>query len=672
MVTTWYCAGVQSGLCPAAFSGPTVVTVIAKVDDAFAGDDQIICNSSTATISANNPVIGKGKWSQLSGPPANLSDPFASTSIVNGLKPGYTYSFVWTISGAAGCGSSADEVQIINRPSVTTANAGGDIGICNFAGNSTLVLSANKDANRPNEKGAWKIIQHPVPGSGAIANPSEPNAIFSYNQPGRYLLTWTITSDVQNGCGASADTLSISIAPKPVAQFKLQSLDPCTGNKIEATNSSVNAENFAWYWGDGDSSLFENGSHSYAASGTYDIWLIARKFDLSATCTDTARQTISVIRNLQARIKVDSTSRCIPYNLQVSAADTSDVTSVEWRFFDSSTPGLSYYASGMSASYFYNNAGADSVRMIVRNINGCSDSYIYRFMVYDVPSATVAPGSIKTCEHDTTMTFTAAVNYSGTDPVNYRWLVNNQVKGVTNPFTYRFITPESQTGNTPYSIKLLAQNAGGCGDTARAASITVMPVPPAGIKVSPSIIQQQPDYTFTFEDTASSNPVINYLWMLGDRSMQSRNGKQVTFQYSDTGTYHIKLLATDFSNGCVNSDTTHVTILYVPGYIQVPNAICPGCTDNALRRFLPLGKGLGHYRLRILTTWGKVIFETTQLNADGSPKEAWDGKYNGTPAEQGSYRWEIEGRYVNGTEWRGMLYPGSSKPVKTGFLTIIK
>jgi hypothetical protein len=97
-----------------------------------------------------------------------------------------------------------------------------------------------------------------------------------------------------------------------------------------------------------------------------------------------------------------------------------------------------------------------------------------------------------------------------------------------------------------------------------------------------------------------------------------------------------------------------------------------GCSNNALRSFLPLAKGLKEYRLRIYNTWGQVIFESTRLNGDGSPDEPWNGTMNNKPLQQDSYTWQIEARYKNGTEWKGMLYPGSSKPVKSGFINVIK
>lgn len=159
---------------------------------------------------------------------------------------------------------------------------------------------------------------------------------------------------------------------------------------------------------------------------------------------------------------------------------------------------------------------------------------------------------------------------------------------------------------------------------------------------------------------------------MGDRSGQTRNGKQITYEYGDTGTYKVQLLVTDFATGCNARDSVTVSILGVPGYLHVPNAMCLGCSNNNLRQFLPLGKGLRKYKLTIYTTWGQKVFETTSLNADGSPNEPWDGKMNGKVLQQDAYSWQIEATYINGTEWKGMLYPGSSRHVKAGFITLVK
>jgi hypothetical protein len=243
---------------------------------------------------------------------------------------------------------------------------------------------------------------------------------------------------------------------------------------------------------------------------------------------------------------------------------------------------------------------------------------------------------------------------------------------MNSPFNFRFRAPALSTVPTLFTIQVLAENGAGCGDTISGGSLNIQPLPRPAIALSPSNVLVQPDYTFTFWDSIPTNANKIYHWDMGDRTRQQRSGQKITYQYADTGSYHVKLLVQDYGTGCSGYDTVQVRILYMPGYLYVPSAMCPGCSNHSLRQFLPMGKGLSQYRLRIFNSWGQKIFETSRLDGQGSPSEPWDGRYNGQPLQQDSYGWQIEGRYINGTEWKGMQYPGSDKYVKAGFITIVK
>jgi hypothetical protein len=358
--------------------------------------------------------------------------------------------------------------------------------------------------------------------------------------------------------------------------------------------------------------------------------------------------------------------------LNVSSANISEYSLIEWVVYDSSAAQGEFHLTGPSASHVYYNAGTYSVKLIIHTTATCADSSIYQFKVYGAPHTTFAPLLIKTCSHDTVATFTAVTTNNGSDPVNYKWFVNGSIEGTTNPFNHHFVVALDNTVPEEFAIKALAQNIAGCGDTSISGKLIVQPLPYPHIDVSPSLVIQQPDYKFSFKDTVVTNPNKTYTWFMGERSLQTRNGREITYEYGDTGVYKVKLLVTDFTTGCKAADSVNVTILYIPGYLYVPNAMCLGCSNYSLRQFLPLAKGLKAYRLRIYNTWGQKIFETSKLDANGSPSEPWYGKFNSQILQQDVYSWQIEGTYINGTEWKGMLYPGSDRYVKAGFITIIK
>ena len=186
-------------------------------------------------------------------------------------------------------------------------------------------------------------------------------------------------------------------------------------------------------------------------------------------------------------------------------------------------------------------------------------------------------------------------------------------------------------------------------------------------------MQEQPHYTFTFTDSAEGLPNSTYLWKTGDRNGQELPGKQITYTYGDTGTFHVDLRVQDYETGCFETDSVTVYVLAVPGYLYVPNAFCPGCQKAELRQFLPLGKGLKDYHLVIFNIWGQKVFETTSLDANGVPNVPWDGNWaSGQNTQQGAFSWHIEAHYINGSEWKGMLNPKTGKLEKQGFVSIIR
>jgi hypothetical protein len=63
-----------------------------------------------------------------------------------------------------------------------------------------------------------------------------------------------------------------------------------TNNVVDFTNASQHADQYSWSFGDGQSSISPTPSHTYTASGTYTVTLIASFCDQA----DTATQTITV------------------------------------------------------------------------------------------------------------------------------------------------------------------------------------------------------------------------------------------------------------------------------------------------------------------------------------------------------------------------------------------
>ncbi len=626
---------------------------VLSLPDTKIANDTAICSGEPVSLGGDAVPGVVYQWSPATG----LNDPSSSnptaTLIYNGPADDTTYTYYSTISQGTHC-TNTDSIKITikRKPVITIAPASAQICSGSFA-----VLTA---------EGADTYIWSPDDGT---LNTSSGNSVIA--TPSTNTI-YTVTGQLANGC-SSQQTVTVTVFESPVANFDVSPLSVCPGQAINVINNSSNATEYDWAWGDGTNSNFTNGQHIYTAAGNYDIRLIARRVDVSGfVCTNTVIKQVEVINKIAAQINVGTEKKCVPYLLKVDAVNAVSASLIEWTIYDSSAAPGEFHSTGLSATHVYNKAGSYSVTLIVHTVTGCTDTAYYDFKVAGTPVTTFEPALVTVCGYDTTVTYIAQTFSDGDNAITYRWYVNGVQEGTANPFTYHFPGTPGNSSPQEFTVKLEAENTSGCGQTSLTGKVILNPIPDPNIQVSPALVQYQPNYEFTFKDIASTTPNMIYTWSMGDRTGQTKEGQQITYQYGDTGTYKVKLLVKDFATGCTATDSVSVTILHVPGYIQVPNAICPGCSNASVRYFLPLAKGLKTYRLTIYTTLGQKIFETTSLDTDGSPNVPWDGTLNGKKLQQDVYSWQIEAEFRNGSEWKGMVYPGKSKPVKAGFITVIK
>jgi len=145
--TTQYRAQVQSGVCAAAFSSVTTITVSQPAVQANAGPNQELCNTTTYTLQGNNPAPGTGQWTQTAGPPgATFSDATLPNATVSGLIPGNTYQFTWSITPQAPCTSNSSAVTVIVDPATVGGTTGTDASVCAGSNSGTITLTGQVGA----------------------------------------------------------------------------------------------------------------------------------------------------------------------------------------------------------------------------------------------------------------------------------------------------------------------------------------------------------------------------------------------------------------------------------------------------------------------------------------------------------------------------------------------
>ena len=161
-----------------------------------AGSDQEVCVSS-ATLNANNPLVGVGTWTVTEGS-GIITNPNNPNSTVTGLSVGRN-TFRWTIVNG-GCSASESFVNIDREEEPTTANAGVNQTICddNFTLNANPALLGT---------GTWTVIA----GSATVTDPNNPNSGITSLSPGVNTFQWTIS----NSCGSNFSNVSITRDEEP-------------------------------------------------------------------------------------------------------------------------------------------------------------------------------------------------------------------------------------------------------------------------------------------------------------------------------------------------------------------------------------------------------------------------------------------------------------------------
>lgn len=194
---------------------------------AAAGPDQTgsgsgVCGD-TATMAGSAPgaVAGfeeTGTWSEVAGDGnAVFTDANDPTTTVTGTR-GVSYTFRWTVSNGV-CPISTDDVVIEFFEEVTTADAGTDQIVCYGPISAKMPgIFTTMQANAPgaDEEGLWTIESADPVATGSFDDATDPNAVFTGEQDGSYVLRWTISPLAGTSpCPDSFDELNVDFPENP-------------------------------------------------------------------------------------------------------------------------------------------------------------------------------------------------------------------------------------------------------------------------------------------------------------------------------------------------------------------------------------------------------------------------------------------------------------------------
>lgn len=625
------------------------ITVLVKPDVAVQTNIAVPnCAPFTFTASAPGIINETSNWF--------ITDTTVSPSlvIINGPSVQYTFNKpgTFTVKFVAqndlGCTDSTT-VNFVVRGTPVASFAPGDLVTCTLDTTVSYLNTTIFNDNGPLTY-RWIVDNLQLATSG--------NFTHRYTLPAGAILPRIFTTQLiaRNTVGCADTAVAVlNMNPSATAQFTLDNPAACVPYAANITNTSTYTTNYKW---------FVNGLLTDTTANpvllidqpqtAYTIRLIAG--NIYGCKPDTFETAFTSRIKPDADFDVSDSLGCSGILNVATANHTRSASSYVWDWGDNSST-----SSLTNPTHLYNTEGQYLISLVASD-GVCRDTALQLVRVSVKPTANFNVSDTLTCD-------TARVQFINLSngASNFLWSYSDGGSSTdVNPI--HSFAPSL----TPYSVKLVADNGLGCKDSLTKANLVVAKVPPAAdFYISPSAVITVPNYTFSFNNLTPNSNRFFYQWNLGDGTFDSTYNI-LNHKYTDTGNYAVQLIVFDTSTNCADTVIRIARIDGFPGYLYVPNAICPGCLQTGLRDFLPKGKGLAQYRLQIFTTWNELVFQTTSLDADGAPNQPWDGRYKGQIVQQDVYVWRIDAKFQNGTEWIGMIYPGEGQYKKVGTITVVK
>lgn len=391
-------------------------------------------------------------------------------------------------------------------------------------------------------------------GNGTISFLQNPSA--TYFSPGKYAVKLVVRNAASEDSIVKTDY--IEVFAKPTINFTASNTTGCyplAVNFTDQTNAgSGTITSWLWDFGDGSTSTQQHPSHTYTSARSFNVTLQVRN---SNGCVTTLTKTslIQINTGVLAQFTNDNPQTCkapVTINFQNESTGTG-VVNYAWDFGDSNTSSL------IHPSHTYTTNGTYTVKLIVTNGNGCTDTIVKEnaVTVGSVEALFTTPGVI--CQGSNTQ-FT---NSSVPAPASVMWYYGDGNTGTDINPVYTYPSAGS------YTVKMVA-SFGACTDSiTRNINVIAKPV---AVFNAPDTANCKAPFTVAFNN--QSTGAASYAWDFGDGGTSTLQSPSHT--YNSTGNYTVKLVITN-SNGCKDSLTRTNYINIIRPVATIGNVPDSGC-----------------------------------------------------------------------------------------------
>jgi PKD repeat protein len=336
-------------------------------------------------------------------------------------------------------------------------------------------------------------------------NNTATDSILSYNYKDTGNFTVKLTTLSNLNCPDSI-LFKVRVSPKPKANFTINNPNQCVnGNLFAFTNASqgfYGSTTSRWQFGDGDSSLNTNSSHTYRFQDTFTVRLIATN---TSGCKDTIKKDIIAYPKPSAQFTIKDTLPC-EINNKILFKNSSTIAygtlTHAWNFGDNKT------ANTLNTSHSYDTFGTYAVRLIATSNYGCKDTITKNATVYPMPMPAFKVNKQSQCLNSQNFIFTN-LSTIGKDSFSSTWMLGEKDSVKTKNASKQFKTTAT------FKVSLILKSNKGCIDsTSMKVKIFPKPFPQYTVNDSTQCINGQA-YNFTNTSTILSGG-MTYSWTLGN------------------------------------------------------------------------------------------------------------------------------------------------------------
>jgi len=500
----------------------------------FAMSKDTICLGENITFSGQSTNIASWHWGFGNGTTSSYQNP-----IYRYPAPGLD-TITLTVKDLKGCSSYVYHTVYV-KPSpvanfVFTILCKGDT-TC-FSDSSSISKGFIKSWN-------WDFGDNTV---STVQNPDH------YYQPvGNYNATLTVTS---NESCSSAITKLIIFDSLPSPNFSVSAA--CKNDTTYFTDGTTtpvgSIQTWRWYFGDGDSLIVQSpnsstAKHVYLAQTTYDVKL------LTVNSLGFER---SIIKQITVHLKPyadftfnDTCSvKPISFTDLSSKNGGSDLSAWSWNFGDPLS-GVNNQSSLQNPTHIMSLVDTFDVRLIVTNIDGCTDTAIRSLIVDSLPIVDFTMQKDSLCFGEN-----ALFHGTGKDIISWHWNFGNGDSSTFQNPVYNYPSPGL------YTVTLQAKSIKGC-PIMVSHNIYVIALPQSDFTVGSSCIGDST--SLTDMTSCPVGYVTRWQWNFDDTTSMANQStlENPAHHFTTISAYNVQLITTN-NYGCSDTNYHYVNVYAKP------------------------------------------------------------------------------------------------------------